>query len=248
MMQYSPWILTRPCPHARLRLFCFPYAGGSAAAFLSWQALLPPSIQLCAVQLPGRGARFTEPCETGFKPLITNLADVIRHQSHLPFAFFGHSLGGLVAFELARECQRTSLPQAHHLFVSATNAPQHQPCRPDFDEIDDEHLIETLRDYNGTPAALLENRELMDLLLPAIRADFSLLNDYRYQTRDKLEIPLSVLAGRQDQHLIQAHLPAWQAETSAACHLRWFEGDHFYLQNEAAAVIDLIQTELQAYL
>lgn len=243
-MQTSPWILSRPLPSAGLRLFCFPYAGGSAAHFLPWQSELGSQIQVCAVQLPGRGSRFHEAPLTEWAPVIEQLVETLADYDDLPYAFFGHSLGGLLAFELARTCTAYGLPLPRHLFISATNAPRSVPDRPDVTRMDDDALIARLRYYNGTPTEVIQNRELMELLLPVIRADLTLLQNYRYRTRSLLPIPLSIMAGSDDSHLVQQDFPAWSNETTGPFRQHTFSGDHFYIQSERNAVLALLRSTL----
>ncbi len=239
-MNTSSWLIHQPGGPRRFRLYCFSYAGGSATSFIPWQAALDPAIEICAVQLPGRGPRLTEPPLRSFPLLVETLARVIARQDPLPFAFFGHSLGGLLAFELARYCQHLHLPMPEHLFVSATSAPQCRPPSRRLHELDDDALIAALKDYNGTPPAALAHRELMELLLPAIRADFALVADYQYQPGPLLPIPITVLAGKRDKHVAPEQLPRWQEETSEACRLHWFEGDHFFIHADRQAVLDCV--------
>lgn len=246
-MHSFPWLLRQSGSGRRIRLFCFSYAGGSAAPYLPWQAALPPEIEVCAVQLPGRGPRFAEAPIRSFPQLIETLAPIVTcvtREDDLPFAFFGHSLGGLLAFELARHCQRFRLPMPEHLFVSASNAPQYRRTRRRLHELDDDALIDALKDYNGTPPAALAHRELMDLLLPAIRADFALVENYAYRQDMPLDIPITVLAGTNDKHVASKRLCRWQEETTEACHLHWFEGDHFFIHSHQRAVLDCIRGEL----
>jgi medium-chain acyl-[acyl-carrier-protein] hydrolase len=172
------------------------------------------------------------------------LAPIVASENDLPFAFFGHSLGGLLAFELARHCLRRHLPMPEHLFVSVSNAPQYRRIGRRLHELDDDALIEALRNYNGTPPAALANRELMSLLLPAVRADFALVEDYAYRHDLPLDIPITVLAGTGDKHVVSGRLCHWQKETSEACNLRWFEGDHFFIHSNRRAVLDCVQAEL----
>ncbi|NHZ83272.1 alpha/beta fold hydrolase [Massilia sp. CCM 8695] len=239
-MNGTPWLLRHAGNGRRFRLFCFSYAGGSAAPFLAWQASLPPSIEVCAVQLPGHGARFGEAPFHSLAQLVDALAPVIAREAGLPFAFFGHSLGGLLAFELARHCQRQRLAMPEHLFVSASSAPRQRRTKRHLHGLDDEALIAALGDYNGTPPAILADRELMALLLPAIRADFAMVETYAYRDDAPLDIPITVLAGTNDSHVAAQHLPCWQKETSDVCQLRWFEGDHFFIHNRQQEVIDCI--------
>ena len=243
-LQDSPWVHTRPLPGARLRLFCFPFAGGSAGSFMPWSQALAPDIQLCAIQLPGRGARFGEPPIQDFVTLIEQLGQVIAHHDDLPYAFFGHSLGALAAFELAHHCVRRGLARPRHLFVSASGAPRHRVGAPRYDLLSDGELVAKLRDYAGTPPEVLANQELMALLLPAIRADFALLGSYRYQPRPRLDVPMSVLAGYDDAHVGEETLRDWQTETSTGCELHGFDGGHFFPFERPQAVLELVRGRL----
>lgn len=228
----------------RLRLFCFSYAGGSAASFMPWQEALGPDIEVCAVQLPGRGARFSEAPYTSMPDLVNAIAAVLKAHNTLPFAFFGHSLGALIAFELARHCQRQTQAMPEQLIVSGCNAPQMRNKTRDLHAMHDAALIKELQRYNGTPPELLQNRDLMELVLPTIRADFALAEKYHYSPSAPLNIPLTVLAGRDDEHTSSAQVEAWQREVTTKCHVDWFEGDHFFLQPKLHEVLDRIKSVL----
>lgn len=243
-MQSSPWIVSRPNHNTRLRLFCFPFAGGAATQFGSWQAQLGSEIQVCAIQPPGRGGRFHEPPLTEWAPMIHALSQVISQYDDLPYAFFGHSLGGLVAFELTRTCVAANLPLPRHLFISATNAPRVAPDRPDVTRMNNDDLKARLRDYNGTPAEILDNHELMELLLPVIRADLTLLQNYRYRVQERLSTPLSIMAGKDDSHINHQAFAAWREETSGPFYQHTFAGDHFYIQSERDPVLQKVRAAL----
>lgn len=245
-LQPSPWLMRQRGGERRLRLFCFSYAGGSATHYLPWQAALDPAIEICAVQLPGRGPRMAETPLASLPLLVDKLGDVIAQQNDLPFAFFGHSLGGLTAFELARHCRRHHLPMPEHLFVSACNAPQGRPPPRRLHELDDDGLIAALKDYNGTPPSALADREFMELMLPAIRADFALVADYQYRDGPLLDVPITVLAGKYDKHVLSERLCRWREETTESCELRWFEGDHFFIHAQRDAVLACVARELAA--
>jgi surfactin synthase thioesterase subunit len=243
-MHKSPWLIRQPGGPHRLRVYCFSYGGGSAMAFRPWQAILGPEIDVCAVQLPGRGARMAETPYTDLALLIKDLAQVIAADSKLPFAFFGHSLGGIVAFELARYMQLHRLPMPLALFASGCNAPQHRNRSQGMHLLPDDALIDTLRDYNGTPPEVLANRELMELVLPMIRADFTLVEDYQYRPAPLLNIPITVLAGQRDDRSCAEQAEGWHKETSATCRIEWFEGDHFFINSERDAVLAYLAVEL----
>lgn len=242
----NSWLICQPQASTRIRLFCFSYAGGNAVNYIPWQNTLDTSIEICAVQLPGRGSRLMEIPYTEFTPLIEKLAQVLFDQNNalLPFSFFGHSLGGLIAFELTKYCMRHLLPIPRHLFVSSCAAPQHRKPSQNLYKLSDSALIETLRSYNGTPPEILENRELMALVLPAIRADFSLAENYQYTPDQLLEIPITVLAGKRDNRILPEQVDGWKKETIHSCHAHWFDGDHFFINSQQQAVINCINSVL----
>ena len=151
----------KPNPQASIRLFCFPYAGGSAVVFRSWPEALPSNVEVVAVQPPGRGARIMEAPFTSLTPLVEAVAEAMRPQLDKPFAFFGHSLGALISFELTRRLRSLGAPQPARLFVSGTGAPQLGQANRPIHALPDSELMEALRNLNGTPAEVLDNAELM---------------------------------------------------------------------------------------
>lgn len=247
-MSRAPWFLSRPNGQARLRMFCFSYAGGNGSVYLQWQPRLDPRIELVAVQLPGRGSRLQEAPMISLSALVEQLADRIQFPDHLPFVFFGHSLGGLLAFELTRYCrlQRMSLPSK--LFVSGCDSPQFRSPARNLHELEGDALIGALAEYNGTPPELLMHRELMSLLEPAIRADFALSANYQYRQGIRLDMPVSVLSGREDVDVDLMNISEWQRETTRECIVTWFDGDHFFINSSQDAVLDFINTELRVIL
>lgn len=234
------WLIRKNGIARRLRLYCFCYAGGNAVSYLPWQAILDPDIEVCAIQLPGRGARITEPPYRSMPPLIADIAQVVSQNNSLPFAFFGHSLGGLLAFEATRQLAKNRYPLPEHLFVSGVDAPQYRSPSKNLHLLKDDALIESLRDYNGTPAEILDNRNLMELLLPTIRADFALAENYQYQPGPPLTLPITVFAGKQDDHISMDEVEGWGDETIGRCEIHWFEGDHFFINAEQQEVLDCI--------
>ncbi|MBY0574147.1 MAG: alpha/beta fold hydrolase [Undibacterium sp.] len=242
--QASPWLVNHSKASARMRLYCFSYAGGSASNYASWHADLDPAIEICAIELPGRGSRFGEMPQSSLTILTATLAKVIAAHVNLPFAFFGHSLGGLLSFEVARYLQQHYAISPLHLFVSGASAPQHRDTSKKLHLLEDASLIEELKDYNGTPPEVLAHRELMELLLPMIRADFALVGDYEYRVMPLLEIPITVLMGTEEAKVEDDKVNGWSKETSAECTIAWFEGDHFFIHPQRKAVLDCIRKEL----
>ncbi|MBV6325546.1 thioesterase II family protein [Duganella violaceipulchra] len=239
----SPWLVRQSGAGRRLRLYCFCYAGGSAANYASWQAELDPAIEICAIELPGRGRRFGEEPQTSLAAVTATVAKLIASQGSMPFAFFGHSLGALLAFEVARYLHHHGLPTPRHLFLSGASAPQHRR-KLELHLLADDALIEELKRYNGTPLVVLEHRELMELLLPVIRADFALAGNYAYRPGALLNMSMTVLMGREDKNGEGEHVEGWKKETSGDCRIAWFDGDHFFIHPQRAAVFDCIRSEL----
>jgi medium-chain acyl-[acyl-carrier-protein] hydrolase len=227
-----------------MRLFCFPYAGGGAMAYRAWGQDLPGGIEVCPVQLPGRENRLLEPPFTRLASLVQTLLDVLRPYLDRPFALFGHSLGALIGFELARQLQKQFGLFPAHLFVSGHRAPQlPDPDRP-LHDLPEAKFVEELRRLGGTPEVVLRDRDMLQLVLPVLRADFALCETYTYAGWDALGCPITALGGWQDHKVRYEELIAWQEQTQAGFQLRMFPGDHFYLRNARIPLLRTIGQEL----
>ncbi|MDD0972522.1 thioesterase II family protein [Pseudomonas fontis] len=233
----SPWLVRRPAPDARVRLFCFSHAGGSATDYLPWHPSLAPAIELCALQLPGRGSRMAEPALAEMPAVLAGLAEAIASSDDgLPYAFFGHSLGALLAFEVTRLLRERGMRLPIHLFASGCSAPSTCRLEPALHLLSDSELLAHLQTYNGTPKALLANQELLGLVLPTLRADFSLIGHYVHQPQPALAVAISVLAGRDDPHVRPDDLLGWSEQTHLGCEVHWYDGDHFFIRPRAQAI------------
>jgi len=230
----------QPNPEAELRLFCFPYAGGSSQIFRSWSNSLPPTIEICSLELPGRGSRFLETPFTQLEPLVEAIAFAILPYCDRPFAFFGHSMGALVSFELARILRKKYGLSPVHLFVSGHRAPQIPDPDPPIYALPEAEFIEELRYLKGTPQAVLENTELMELILPILRADFEAIETYSYTQELPLNCPIAVFGGLQDDSVSIQELQAWQQQTSTGFSLKMLPGDHFFIQSCEAILLDAL--------
>ncbi|APA68025.1 thioesterase II family protein [Janthinobacterium sp. 1_2014MBL_MicDiv] len=241
--------LVRGRPHAAraLRLYCFAHAGASAAAFRTWQAKLEPSIEVCAIELPGHGRRMGEAPPDQLLPLAAELTRALARELRAmpqPYALFGHSMGALLAFEVARGLARLEMPPPLRLLVSGANAPQRRPPPRMLHRLPDEALLEELRSYDGTPRALLDEHELMALLLPTLRADFCMVETYHYHPGPRLTMPLTVLAGHADARVSADGVAAWALETAGMSHSAWHDGGHFFIDTHAEAVLATIRASL----
>jgi medium-chain acyl-[acyl-carrier-protein] hydrolase len=241
----NKWILfPRPNPAATLRLFCFHYAGGSAQAFHDWPGRLPPNVEMGAIQLPGRGNRHSEPHIRRLAPLSRIVAQELLPYLDKPFVFFGHSLGALLCFETARSLRRENQHQPAHLFVSATGAPHRRDKDELISGLPKNALVKKLREFDGAPAEALQNDELMDLMLPTIRADFELCETYEYHPESRLECPITIYGGLEDHEVEAERLAAWREMTLGPSEVRMFPGSHFYLNSSRAIFLQTFAGDL----
>lgn len=241
----NPWLLCpKRNPQADLRLFCFPYAGAGASVFRTWSDELPSNIELYSIRLPGRESRIKEPPTTELSPLIQTLVQILLPYLDLPFAFFGHSMGTLLCFELARQLRRQNSLTPLHLFVSGRRAPQILNPNPSTYNLPDTAFIEELRRYNGTPEAVLQSTELMQLFLPVLRADLTIDEAYVYTPEAPLDLPISAFGGLQDSRTNYDDLAAWRDQTTSTFSLKMFSGDHFFLKTEYYTILQIIFREL----
>jgi surfactin synthase thioesterase subunit len=242
----SPWIVTHRPSSSGLRLICFPYAGAGASVFRSWGEGLPPDVEICAVQLPGRESRITE-CPVGdLRELLPKLDEALEPYLDRPFAFFGHSIGALVSFELARELRRTRRVEPLHLFVSGCSAPHH-PDSDRLSELPESEFVDRLKQFNGTPPEVLHHPELMQLVLPTLRADFSLRDRYLHRDEPPLDCPITAFGGMADSHVSGAKLEGWKQHTRERFQLWLFQGDHFFLRTAQEPMLEALSSLVSRY-
>lgn len=244
---YNSWVICpKPNPLATLRLFCFPYAGGSSFIFRRWSESLPSFVEVCAIELPGRGKQIQLPPFNKIQPLVDAIATIIYPYLDKPFAFFGHSMGGLVSFELARLLRKRYGLLPVNLFISGRRAPHIPDTDAPIHHLPELDFIEELRHLNGTPKEVLENVELMQLFLPILRADFAVLETYTYTSESSLECPITVFGGLQDSAVSCDVLQAWQEQTRADFNLHMFPGDHFFLNSSQSVLLKTLAQYLTA--
>lgn len=242
----TSWVsIPRPNPAARLRLFCFPYAGAGASVFFSWQAQLPAEVEVCAIQPPGREARLREAPYTSMTALVETLGEVLAPYMDRPFAFFGHSNGAIMAFELARKLRREGRPLPLHLFLSGRPAAQLPSRHPPIHALPEPEFIAELRRLQGTPEEVLNHPEIMELLVPLLRADFSLAETYAYRPEPPLEIPVSAYGGRLDPDVNADEVEGWREQTAQAFRSVVFPGDHFFINGDRAQLLAQLSGELR---
>jgi len=234
-MPPTPWIdapIERP--NSEFRLFCFPYAGGGAQVYRSWPKALPEWLEVCPIQMPGRWGRIGEALFQHMDELVQDLSQALLPELSKPFAFFGHSMGALVAFECCRALRSLEAPQPSFFFPSAHRAPQASKIksRTSYD-LPESQLIEELKKLKGTPTEVLEHPEWMKIFLPIIRADLRIVETYPYRGQAPLASPILAFAGGQDHEATPTDMEAWREQTSSDFHLVKVPGDHFFVQSHA---------------
>lgn len=229
---------------ALVRLFCLPYAGGSSAIFRDWRALLAPSIEVVAVELPGHGFRRDEKPFTELDPLVDALVPALLPDLNRPFAIFGHSLGALIGYELTRRLYTRLGLQPRRLIVSAHEAPGWTTVSTRVHEFPDEEFTAELHRLNGTPREILSDPQLMQLALPILRADFRLDETYRHRAYPLLSCPISAYGGISDEDVSVESLTAWQRTTKGAFTSRMFDGDHFFIHTATSSLVQQIELDL----
>ncbi len=239
-------VIPKPRSSARMRLFCLPYAGAGSVIYRNWADVLPEGVELVAVELPGRGKRLLEPPYRELNRLVADLAVALESGLDKPYAIFGHSMGALIGFELIRYLRRNHRPLPLHLFVSGRNAPTiPDDTDPPLHTLPDEQFMMKLKELDGTPEAVLQHRELMELLLPILRADFGLCENYVYRPEPPLEIPITAFGGLKDVSVPPPHIEAWKEQTRARFSARFFPGGHFFLNDFRLEIMEILCRELE---
>lgn len=224
--------------NARIRLFCFPHAGGSASVFREWQDLLPPTIEVCAIQLPGRERRLLEKPFTRMDELAAVLANTLRPLTDLPCAFFGFSLGAAIAYETAWRLRANFGIHASYLYVCARRAPQLRSTMDAIYSLPEPAFKQKLRELGGTPEEVLANEELLDLVLPILRADFELNDTYVAPLeRGLLDCSIHAFGGHLDTEVTQHDLDAWRSVTTGMFTLNMFPEGHFFLKPNLTRIL-----------
>ena len=234
---------------ARIRLYCLPFAGGGLAAFQAWPAALAPQVEVCPVRLPGRESRFAEPSFVRVEPLVETLAEIVDYESRkpgaLPFAIFGHSMGAVLSFELCRRLGPVASSKLRRLIVSGRYSPPEPPRNPPIHHLSDKELLdEMIHRYNGIPQAVLEVPELLELILPPLRADMELIETYQYAEGPLLQVAMAALGGHDDVGVPLESLQAWGKMTQGELQTHMFPGGHFFVQSHSQQLFPVIRSLL----
>lgn len=231
---------------AHARLFCFPFAGGSAAAFVPWaDELKSAGIDVWSAQPRGRGMRFNEPLHRSVKEMAEDYMEVIRRRQDLPFAFYGHSLGGLLAFELSLQLEAEGLVPPTHLIMGATAPPVLGLIHPRIAHLPDDGFMVAVRErYSGIPDAVLREPELLELFLPGLRADFTAHENFDRSPVRQVHCPITALAGSDDPMIDAPRMREWGRHTTAEFDLRVIAGDHFFLAASRDSVLSTVREKM----
>jgi surfactin synthase thioesterase subunit len=241
----SRFLRTTAASHAQARLFCFPFAGGSAAVFAGWGEKLKPGIEVWAAQPRGRGMRFSEPPHRSVAEMVEDYLQVLQGHLDLPFAFYGHSLGGLLALELAQQLRAEGLPLPGHLFIGASGPPAAGPVHPRISHLSDEGFVVAVQErYSGIPESVLKEPELMEMFLPVLKADFSAYESFDRNCVTQVRCPITALAGRDDAVISPDVMQEWRRHTEMSFDLCIVPGDHFFLSTSSELVLSTIREKM----
>jgi len=231
-----------PGPPDAARLVCFPHAGGSASFYLPVSRALAPVADVLALQYPGRQDRHTEKCLESIDEMADRIGEVLTPLADRPLVFFGHSMGALLAFEVARRLADQGIVP-RHLFASGRRAPSRHRAGSVHTR-DDAGLIAEMVALSGTDRAILGDPEILRMVLPAIRGDYRAVETHRHRDGPPLTCPITVLTGDADPHVSLAEAAAWKDHTSAGCDVRVLPGGHFFLVHHQLEINDLLRARL----
>jgi len=247
----NAWIkITRENPQAKMRMFTFHYAGGARSMYRDWWKDLPHELEILSVQLPGREDRLNETPYRSFFPMIQSLSQSFKPYLDKPYIFFGHCMGGLTSFEVARQLRRTGLRLPEHMFISSFIGP-HIP-RPErksiIFNIPEGMVDDFFVELGGTPQEVLDNLGLMTLARVVMDADLDLLRSYEYIEETPLDIPISTFGAVQDKLVIVEEIEEWRKQTSQNWDLTLYPGNHFYIQMHRPYLMRTLNQKINRHL
>ncbi len=229
-----------------LRLFCFHYAGGGASLFRGWNKILPIGIEVIPVQLPGRETRINEKPYTRILDLIPDTMNALQDLFNYPYALFGHSMSGLIAYELTHAINEKKLKKPEMLFISGRCAPHIRKCGPPIHSLSDSKFVGELCKLGGISTEILNSPELIQLIIPLLRADIELVEMYAHISRPPLECPVTVFGGLQDSEVPLSALKSWKEYTVKSFNYYTLPGGHFFINSQRELLLEILHQELTA--
>lgn len=230
----------------KIRLFCFPHAGGSAASYNKWRLYMDKHIELIPLELAGRGRRVYDPLYNSIDEAIDDILKMIKSDlGHGPYAFFGHSMGAIMSYETALKIRQLNYPEPIHIFQSGRGAPDIPDAEDhNYHLLPEEEFKTKIVEMGGTPKEFFEHPELMEMIMPMLRSDFKLAETYRLRTEVMpFDYDLSVMVGK-DEDVTAEQMFGWRKHTKKLCTLYYFEGEHFFLNDEVERVVSIINHTL----
>lgn len=231
----------------KIKLFCLPYAGGSAVYYSKWKKCLCEYIEICPIELSGRGKRYEQPLYKNISEVVEDLYKIVKPQiKDEKFAFYGHSMGSLIAYELSQKIFNTDGKVPIHMFLSGGNPPNFQK-KTCFHKLPDEEFMEEIVKLGSTPKEVIEKREFFDIFVPIIKADYSVLENYKYNKSNcKLDCNFTILSGKDDP-FVEKDVTLWNEFTTKQCKEILFDGGHFFIHDKTAEITKFINDTLKEY-
>ncbi|MBC2578803.1 thioesterase II family protein [Clostridium sp. DJ247] len=228
----------------KVKLFCIPHAGGSAAVYSKWKKYINPSIEICPIELAGRGKRFNENLYNNINEIVEDIYEIIKNNLQTDYAFFGHSMGSLIAYELTYHIMKLKNKSPKHIFFSGKKAPHIMYKNRLIHTLSDIEFKNRILEFSGTPKEVFENRDMLNIFAPILRADLGIFETYKYVEKHcKLDCNITIINGKNDDLTIN-DISGWKQHTSKSCSIYLFNGGHFYLNENLEALISIINTTL----
>lgn len=222
-----------------MTLFCVPYAGGSAAIYNKWEKHIDARIKVVPIELAGKGTRFNEEIYNKIEDAVDDVYEIVKRGIDKPYGLFGHSMGGIIAYELAHKIAKSNLPNPEYIFVSGIKPPHMWKDRKTIHMLSDREFEKEIVDMGGTPTEIFENKELLELFLPIIRKDLRIVEQHIYIKKSPLNIETIVFYGDEEK-INDKEANQWHIHTSKECKIFKISGNHFFINDETEKVVDII--------
>lgn len=234
------FLIPIPRPNATVRFICFPYAGGSASSYMPLAKNLPGHVELVAIQPRGRGHRFHQDASGTMSELLQDIEENFHQLINKPYVIYGHSLGARVAYELIHKIKQRGLPEPESFIAAASRAPHLSTLSEPVSNLSDREFIYKLKRLGGTNSSILDNKELLELCLPMLRADFKIVDDYKCQSKSKLSCKLYVISGSEDHLVSLEDSQGWSLHFTE-CKSFVISAGHFFIDSHSDDLVDVVE-------